>query len=101
MQVIEDTEYNEKLHVEQEKALKESIREMERSKKRENANIEYLKNVLVKFLLTDEHEALLPVLSTVLQFSPEETTKIREKLSAQKEGYLWGTMNKLWSSPRK
>lgn len=55
---MSDAEEMEKLHIEQEKALKRTIRELERSSKRENANIEYLKNVLVKFLLFDDQEVV-------------------------------------------
>jgi uncharacterized small protein (DUF1192 family) len=42
-------------------------------------NIEYLKNVIIKYMETLDHSALFPVLNTILQFSPEETASINEK----------------------
>ena len=39
----------------------------------------YLKNVIVKFIETDDLESLLPVISTVLHLSPEEVRRIQQK----------------------
>jgi len=91
---IADAERMERLHVEQETLLKNEIREMERSRKREGANLDYLKNIIFQLLITNELETLLPVIATILQFSPEETQKIREKLASQQS--LWSSMSK-WS----
>lgn len=132
--LLQEAEEMETKHMEQEKILKQEIRELERAKKREEgANLEYLKNVVINWILTGEQEvmfsqlmliftvcsqALLPVLSTVLQFSPEEVQKVRERVQSrsyylclwcakccvEKEG-LWNTVpnisNFFWSSPSK
>jgi len=45
-----------KLREEQEKVLKEQIRELERSKKREGVNTDYLKNIVYKFIISDEQD---------------------------------------------
>ncbi|RRT80644.1 hypothetical protein BHE74_00031343 [Ensete ventricosum] len=58
--------------------LKEELRNMERSHKREGIDMTYLKNVILKLLETGEVEALLPVVGTLLQFSPEETRKCQQ-----------------------
>lgn len=40
-------------------------------------DVEYLKNTLVQLFTTGEAEALLPVLSTLLAFSPDELRRCR------------------------
>lgn len=43
------------------------------------ANLEYLKNVLLQFIFLrsgSERQALLPVIHTMLQLSPEEKSKL-------------------------
>ncbi|CAK8697999.1 unnamed protein product [Clavelina lepadiformis] len=58
--------------------LKEKISECERSKLRENANMEYLKNVFYRYITTADYTAkqrMLVALVTILQFSPEEARK--------------------------
>uniref|UniRef100_T1J702 GRIP domain-containing protein n=1 Tax=Strigamia maritima TaxID=126957 RepID=T1J702_STRMM len=62
---------------EQTKVLKEEIRRLERNQEREKhaANMEYLKNIVLKFLTLsggDERERLVPVLTMMLKLSPEE-----------------------------
>jgi hypothetical protein len=48
-----------RLHELQENVLKKEIREMERRTKREGANLEYLKNVVIKYMAGGDHEVLL------------------------------------------
>lgn len=60
------------LHEIQERELKAQIRELDRSKSRETVNIEYLKNIVVKYVETDDFEHLMPVLSMLLRLTPEE-----------------------------
>ncbi|XP_039133458.1 protein GRIP isoform X5 [Dioscorea cayenensis subsp. rotundata] len=69
---IEELEQENRLHSQQEAMLKSELRNMERSQKREGVDMTYLKNVILKLLETGEVEALLPVVGTLLQFSPEE-----------------------------
>ncbi|KAK3274355.1 hypothetical protein CYMTET_17459 [Cymbomonas tetramitiformis] len=77
------------LRSEQEKVLKDEIREMTRREQRQEVakgtsdiaggcEMEYLKNVVLKLMETGEHEALLPVLSMLLRFSPDEVERCRE-----------------------
>jgi len=82
----------------QDETLKKEIRELERhKKKREGANLEYLKNVTLKFMSTgdQEQERLLPVLANLLQFSPEE---IQNLTASKKSQTFWP---KLFGSPSK
>ncbi|XP_072956107.1 protein GRIP isoform X1 [Typha angustifolia] len=72
---IEELERENRLHSQQEAMLKAELRNVERSQKREGVDMTYLKNVIMKLLETGEVEALLPVVATLLQFSPEEIRK--------------------------
>ena len=61
--------------------LKSEVRRLERNHEREKsvANLEYLKNVLLQFIFLhsgSERQALLPVIHTMLQLSPEEKSKL-------------------------
>ncbi|MFS8010227.1 putative GRIP domain-containing protein [Helianthus anomalus] len=71
---LEELEHENRLHSQQEAMLKEELRNMERSKKREGVDMTYLKNVIVKLLETGEVGALLPVIAMLLQFSPDEVS---------------------------
>jgi len=71
-QEIEELERENRLHDQQEAMLKTEFRNMERSQKREGIDMTYLKNVILKLLETGEVGALLPVVATLLQFSPDE-----------------------------
>ena len=60
--------------------LKEEIRKLERSITREDANLEYLKNVTYKFLISnDAHgkQQMLNAITTILQFSPQEKGSVQ------------------------
>ncbi|KAL6588260.1 hypothetical protein OROMI_001238 [Orobanche minor] len=90
---IEELEHENRLHRQQETMLKEELRNMERTQKREGVDLTYLKNIILKLLETakrllvytnsgkDTHlsnlmgsevERLLPVVAMLLQFSPDE-----------------------------
>ncbi|KAI5056354.1 hypothetical protein GOP47_0028707 [Adiantum capillus-veneris] len=75
---IVELEHENRLHTQQEAALKEELRNLERSRKREGVDMTYLKNVIVKLLETGEVEALLPVVAMLLQFSRDELKKCQE-----------------------
>lgn len=75
---IVELEHENRLHAQQEAALKEELRNLERSQKREGVDMTYLKNVILKLLETGEVEALLPVVAMLLQFSREELKKCQE-----------------------
>ncbi|XP_076441642.1 GRIP and coiled-coil domain-containing protein 1-like isoform X2 [Babylonia areolata] len=60
--------------------LHEQIHKLERDKGREGANLEYLKNVFLKFLTSyDWHgrSQMLRAITTILQFSPAEKDSVR------------------------
>ncbi len=56
MVALREAEETELLHVKQEQVLKSTIRELERAQKRDGANLEYLKNVIYKYIVLDEHQ---------------------------------------------
>ncbi|KAG0718651.1 GRIP and coiled-coil domain-containing protein 2 [Chionoecetes opilio] len=88
-------------------ALKEEIRRSARNEDREKhmENMEYMKNVILKFMLLgngEERKHLVPVLKTVLQLSPQETSKL-EHIATGEEGDAtgkggWGNYLHLWSN---
>nr|XP_045581790.1 GRIP and coiled-coil domain-containing protein 2-like isoform X2 [Procambarus clarkii] len=88
-------------------ALKEEIRRSVRNELREKhmENMEYMKNVILKFLVLkngEERKHLVPVLKTVLQLSPTETSQL-ELLALGNDGdggsqAGWGNYLHLWSS---
>ena len=48
--------------------LKQEILQLKRDEKREGVDMLYLKNVVLKYIETDESERLMPVLAMLLQF---------------------------------
>eukprot|EP00057_Strongylocentrotus_purpuratus_P034383 XP_794992.3 PREDICTED: GRIP and coiled-coil domain-containing protein 2 [Strongylocentrotus purpuratus] len=91
---------------EQAKVLKEEIRRLERNQARENAisNMEYLKNVVLKFVSLpqgDEKGRLLPVLKTMLKLSDTEikhlATIAQGDDATQKSGSPAGSYLHRWS----
>lgn len=59
--------------------LKLEIRRDQRSDTREELNLEYLKNVILQFLMKqEERPQLVPVLAMMLQFSPEEHRQLQQ-----------------------
>ncbi|KAG2218854.1 hypothetical protein INT45_011278 [Circinella minor] len=64
----------------QEKVLKEEIRKLDSFDRRQNLSIEYLKNVLLKFLQSENKEFMVPVLGKLLSLSPDETDELRKSV---------------------
>ncbi|KAG9299887.1 hypothetical protein G9A89_005416 [Geosiphon pyriformis] len=81
-ELLNESEAQVKRLEEQEKVLKEEIRKMDRLEKRQDLNVEYLKNVVLRFLETtpEDREPLIPVISAILQLSPEETKNLRNNV---------------------
>ena len=74
-QLLKESESNNALLVEQNRVLKEEIRRIQRSIERADIvqNMEYLKNILVKFVSYDSGRSqLIPVLKTILKLSKSE-----------------------------
>ncbi|KAF9976728.1 GRIP and coiled-coil domain-containing protein 2 [Actinomortierella ambigua] len=78
-ELLNESEANNQRLLDQEKVLKEEIRSLDRSERRQNLSVDYLKNIVLKFLETSDREPLIPVLSTVLQLSPEEVATLKKK----------------------
>lgn len=96
-----DSENTNSLLTEQVNALKEEIRRIQRGNDRMELanNLEYLKNVLFKFLSLDsgqveQKQRLVPVLCTILKLSPDETQKLTN-LTLSEKGGMTGSFFKL------
>lgn len=82
---VSTTQKQEQLYEEIE-YLKEEMRKKDRSISREDANLEYLKNVTYKFLICHDpvgKQQMLNAITTILQFSPQEKTTVH----AQNKGW--------------
>ncbi|KAF9127823.1 hypothetical protein BGW39_005612 [Mortierella sp. 14UC] len=78
-ELLNESEANHQRLLDQEKVLKEEIRNLDRAERRQNLSVDYLKNIVLKYLETTDKEPLLPVLTTVLQLSPAEVASLRKK----------------------
>ncbi|KAG0282457.1 hypothetical protein BGZ96_000464 [Linnemannia gamsii] len=78
-ELLNESEANHQRLLDQEKVLKEEIRNLDRAERRQNLSVDYLKNIVLKYLETTDKEQLLPVLTTVLQLSPAEVASLRKK----------------------
>ncbi|XP_057289788.1 GRIP and coiled-coil domain-containing protein 1-like [Hydractinia symbiolongicarpus] len=79
---VRDAEHREEQSINQMQALKEEIRNLERGRSRESANLEYLKNVCLQFMLTDSpsvKKQMSHAISTILTFSPAEMVQVQKK----------------------
>eukprot|EP00041_Stephanoeca_diplocostata_P032746 m.1057861 g.1057861 ORF g.1057861 m.1057861 type:complete len:167 (+) comp24205_c0_seq48:3542-4042(+) len=75
---------------EQARVLKEEIRRLERNAKREGANLEYLKNVIVAFMTNRiGRDKMLLAIATILQFSPEELRTVQSQTKTSSGGRSW------------
>ncbi|XP_063225464.1 GRIP and coiled-coil domain-containing protein 1 isoform X2 [Bacillus rossius redtenbacheri] len=71
-------------HLEQVAALQEEVSRLQRCQSREGANLEYLKNVVLSFLLTGDPGArrhMLNAISAVLQFTSTEVERVNHNLA--------------------
>ncbi|KAL7308466.1 hypothetical protein PS15m_011666 [Mucor circinelloides] len=62
----------------QEKVLKDELRKMDAFEKRQDMNVEYLKNVLVKFLMSENKQTMVPILAKLLCLDETETNSLME-----------------------
>jgi DNA repair exonuclease SbcCD ATPase subunit len=70
-----------------ETGLKKSISSLERENARNQqlqANMTYLKNIFIQYMTTAEHEKLFPVISQMLQLSPQEIMRVEKTRNASK-----------------
>lgn len=80
-EVLNESEASNIRLTEQTRVLKDEIRRLERNQERQQhaENLEYLKNIVLKFLTLskgEERERLIPVLTMMLRLSPEERTQL-------------------------
>ncbi|XP_013787555.1 GRIP and coiled-coil domain-containing protein 2-like [Limulus polyphemus] len=105
-ELLNDSEAHSLRLTEQVRVLKEEIRRLEKNREREEhiANMEYLKNVMIKFIsleMGSEKERLVPVLTTILKLSAEEQQQLymvatgEAAISNSKKG--WGNYLHRWS----
>ncbi|XP_019945576.2 GRIP and coiled-coil domain-containing protein 2 isoform X1 [Paralichthys olivaceus] len=99
--LLHETEATNAALMEQITLLKSEVRRLERNQEREKsvANLEYLKNVLLQFIFLrsgSERQALLPVIHTMLQLSPEEKSKLAAIAQGEEEGS--GARGSGWTS---
>ncbi|CAO3625590.1 unnamed protein product [Cunninghamella blakesleeana] len=64
----------------QEKILKDELRKLDLKDKRENMNVEYTKNVLLKFLMSENKEFLVPVIAKILFLDENETEQLLKSI---------------------
>ncbi|KAM8857664.1 GRIP and coiled-coil domain-containing protein 2 [Synchiropus picturatus] len=108
--LLHETEATNAVLMEQITLLKSEVRRLERNQEREKsvANLEYLKNVLLQFIFLrsgSERQALLPVMQTMLQLSPEEKNKLAAIAQGEEEGPVarssgWTSYLHSWSGIR-
>ncbi|MCI4378037.1 hypothetical protein PGIGA_G00211180 [Pangasianodon gigas] len=108
--LLHESEATNAILMEQINLLKSEMRRLERNQEREKsvANLEYLKNVLLQFIFLrsgSEKQALLPVIHTMLQLSPEEKSKLSaiahgEEEAAASRGSGWTSYLHSWSGIR-
>lgn len=68
--------------------LEENVDRLERCKSREGANLEYLKNVFLSFLLSNDKDGRrhkVNAISAVLQFSPSEMKAVNKYFNTQEK----------------
>lgn len=76
--------------------LEEQVDRLERCKSREGANLEYLKNVILSFLATEDADGrrhMVNAIGAVLQFSPSELKTINSYFKEKKWCFLSPTFS--------
>lgn len=90
--------------LEQEKVrLEEELTTMMQTQRREGVNMEYLKNVVVQYMSfrpgSSQQARLVPVLTTLLQFSSTDMADIKEATSNRRSSWgAWGSEKKEYKS---
>lgn len=76
--------------MDQANVLKEEIRKLERDRSRETANLEYLKNIVLRFMMSTSYsvkQQMITAIATILEFSPKELIQVKKVQS----GTWWAT----------
>ncbi|KAK6766466.1 hypothetical protein RB195_026022 [Necator americanus] len=101
-ELLNETEATNATLVDQSRLLKEEIRRLQRNEQRlcHVENTEYLKNIIMKFLsperVSGERQQLIPILSTMLQLSPEEVENLNR--TAAEDGPAGHESDNSWGS---
>eukprot|EP00898_Chlorokybus_atmophyticus_P003571 jgi/Chlat1/4214/Chrsp27S04296 len=82
-QMWEDSEHTHELRDKAQQVLKAEINELSRSKTRESVDMLYLKNVVLKYMETNEQQTLLPVIARLLQFNQDEQARVSALIAAR------------------
>ncbi|KAL6722631.1 hypothetical protein Aduo_017739 [Ancylostoma duodenale] len=101
-ELLNETEATNATLVDQSRLLKEEIRRLQRNEERLNhvENTEYLKNIIIKFLsperVSGERQQLIPILSTMLQLSPDEVENLnraaaQDDAATRESDNSWGS----------
>ncbi|KAJ4462732.1 GRIP and Coiled-Coil Domain Containing 88 [Paratrimastix pyriformis] len=96
--MLQDADKHRETALKQVAMLKEQISELQRGQTRENVDLTYLKNVLLKLLESQQwEEQLILVLGQLLHFSPAELDRLRA-IRHRKKGGLFGMFSNpaLW-----
>ncbi|XP_025079782.1 LOW QUALITY PROTEIN: GRIP and coiled-coil domain-containing protein 2-like [Pomacea canaliculata] len=108
-ELLNDSEESVSRMTEQAKILKDEIRRLNRNQQRDEElqNLEYLKNIIMKFLtrsVGEERMVLVPVLHMMLKLSPEEKEVLEavatgedSKHQKNQQGSGWGSYLHRWS----
>lgn len=67
--------------LDQANVLKEEIRKLERDRSRESANLEYLKNIVLRFMMSTSYsvkQQMITAIATILEFSLKELNQVRK-----------------------
>ncbi|XP_078586650.1 GRIP and coiled-coil domain-containing protein 1-like isoform X1 [Branchiostoma floridae x Branchiostoma japonicum] len=78
-QLQEEIATKEEKYQDQIQALKREVDRLERNRSRESANLEYLKNVVLRYMTTSDYAAkdqMFKAIATILQFTSQERTKV-------------------------
>lgn len=70
-------------HKEEVSRLQEEVHRLQRNISRESANLEYLKNVVYRYMVcrdTSGRQAMLNAIATILQFSPKEKDSVEKEI---------------------
>ena len=90
---IKDFERRNELRDVQEAHLKSIIRSHKANNRRDGVNMEYLKNIVYKYLCfesnTSESQSLVNVIATLLEFSKKERARVMRQQNGMLS-YFWG-----------
>lgn len=91
VELVKESERMEQRYEDQSLLLKKEIRELQRAQKREGANLEYLKNIIITYMSSSDQlneENVLPVISLLLQFDRDEVERVKRAINERKKSWI-------------